>query len=509
MAEIFDWLEPVPFWEPGGTEAGKALIRPALLEFASDTFMDDFLEAANTGRDADWRRLKQRVIPYRAASDAPEDETDAVNPLLTNVADPLKPLKLFHPAHQRFYLLCASLCCRQPGFPDRDVRKAERESVFYVLRKVDKAGVEYGWLVDGMAKSWQAVPGRGKSVLEKEERLPMFATGCQRQLQYGYVAVASRDTYKGTVPAVDSNPTEARLQRLAQFDENITRPFQQLLSPSLAVLPNLLPTGVREELSFNLLSDLADFIESYLPSLADAIRHSRALSATDPNIPLLQYLATNHLFDHGVASTWRDALRKVLRREAGLVFRIEIGDATPKTLRDQVAAVLPTPAATELKGTKQTKLPKLTADDSDLFQIRCVYERPCDAPFPPRRVVSQPTLPFKMASFFDSDAPARPIRIELPTDVGISAMRKFRKGVGFMMSNAMRNKASQATEGLLKDPPEPAAEGAWSLGMLCSFSIQIIFIVAFFLLLVFVIVFNLVFWWLPFFRICLPIPKKA
>src|SRR5206468_331491 len=110
---------------------------------------------------------------------------------------------------------------------------------------------------------------------------------------------------------------------------------------------------------------------------------------------------------------------------------------------------------------KPPRLPKLSADNSDEFKIRCVYERPCDAPFPPRLLVSQPTHSFSMATFFDGDAPARPIRIEMPVDVGIAAMRKFRKGVGFMASKAMRNKMSMATEDLLKDPPKPGDEGDW------------------------------------------------
>jgi hypothetical protein len=44
------------------------------------------------------------------------------------------------------------------------------------------------------------------------------------------------------------------------------------------------------------------------------------------------------------------------------------------------------------------------------------------------------------------------------------------------------------------------------IGWICSFSIPIITICAFILLFVIVIALNLVFFWLPFFRICLPVP---
>ena len=43
-------------------------------------------------------------------------------------------------------------------------------------------------------------------------------------------------------------------------------------------------------------------------------------------------------------------------------------------------------------------------------------------------------------------------------------------------------------------------------GMICSFSIPIITICALILLLVIVIALNLVVFWIPFFKICLPVP---
>ena len=44
------------------------------------------------------------------------------------------------------------------------------------------------------------------------------------------------------------------------------------------------------------------------------------------------------------------------------------------------------------------------------------------------------------------------------------------------------------------------------IGMICSFSIPIITICAFILLMIIVQLLNIIFWWLPFFKICLPVP---
>ena len=112
---------------------------------------------------------------------------------------------------------------------------------------------------------------------------------------------------------------------------------------------------------------------------------------------------------------------------------------------------------------------------------------------------------------FDTDAPARTIRIPLPADVSLSAMRKYKKGVSFMMSDAMRKKVEMLTgkeKSLVQDdPPSLNPEGGGLFAFICSFSIQIIFIVAFFLLIMFVVILDFVFWWMAFFKICFPVPK--
>jgi len=43
--------------------------------------------------------------------------------------------------------------------------------------------------------------------------------------------------------------------------------------------------------------------------------------------------------------------------------------------------------------------------------------------------------------------------------------------------------------------------------MVCSFSLPIITIVALILLIIFVKLLDIIFFWMPFFQICLPLPK--
>ena len=45
--------------------------------------------------------------------------------------------------------------------------------------------------------------------------------------------------------------------------------------------------------------------------------------------------------------------------------------------------------------------------------------------------------------------------------------------------------------------------------MICSFSIQIMWVLSFIVMFLFAISFNIMFWWLAFIKICFPIPVPA
>ena len=195
-----------------------------------------------------------------------------------------------------------------------------------------------------------------------------------------------------------------------------------------------------------------------------------------------------------------------LARIDGLSAQIEAavpGDAGP--LPDIQAAVAP------------------PQQDAAWFVIRCVYERPRCRP-DHRTDLSQPTVPFQMASFFDPDAPARPIRIPMPLDVSPAGLRKHKKNTTFMISDMLCGQLKRVRKMTLgdlvlsvlpwpfhKDLPDVGAGGACerngnSLGMFCSLSIPIVTLCAMILLIIMVTLFDMIFRWLPYLFVCLPIP---
>jgi hypothetical protein len=507
MDEPIDWLKPSPLWRlTEGDFRQSDFFRPAVVELRTDDFVEELF----------------------AAVGAPKP--DALEALLLRPVDGA-PLKLFQPVHGRYYMVCASLCCRIPGFPDRVVASGDGESTFFVLRRrLD--GQEYAWVGAEGARTWQSLDGQPRRALPGEDRLPMAQTtaGNARPVQFGYLPVSSTETYK--VPATQladasAPPLDLRIEELgSRFTEPLTGPPDPVTGipdPSTASI-QLAHDDVARTVSVYLLLDAWEYLLEYLPDVAAALRGDPGAVPADPKLAekqaLIDLLGTIAL---GGSLTLADALgavarqRDTLNQAGGVEGDSDLGDAgfdatynlkqhTPSVadllgLLDAVRAAL----SDELP---PVDLPKLPPRDDAEYIVRLVYERgQCD---PPRQFVSLPTPPLRLATFFDPDAPARTIRIPMPSDVSVAAMRRFKKGVSFMMSEAMQRKVEALRgkeRGLIADDSTTLDEGL-GVDFICSFSIQIIFIVAFFLLLMFVFILNIVFWWIFFFRICFPIPKS-
>jgi len=175
----------------------------------------------------------------------------------------------------------------------------------------------------------------------------------------------------------------------------------------------------------------------------------------------------------------------------------------------------PVPFAAELAHALAT-----TVGDPGWFALRCVHSKPDCGPLHPA-VLSVPSQRFQLASFFDPDAPARPIRIALPFDTTPAGMRKFNKNTAFILSDVLCGQVQRA-KGLgfidlvLSVLPWPFHKdlevgkmgpcGPPAFGMICSLSIPIITICALILLIIIVLLLDLIFKWIPWFIICFPVP---
>ena len=151
--------------------------------------------------------------------------------------------------------------------------------------------------------------------------------------------------------------------------------------------------------------------------------------------------------------------------------------------------------------------PKL--DESHTYVIRCVARRPHPAPppgCPPVVTWSAPTEPFRLAAFFDPAGTSnRRIHVRLPDFAAVAAQAAkgpLRGGVQFE-----RPANSQLPAGDLGKIPSPGSGlPGGATAEICVFAIELITIVASFVLALFmpIVIFAFQLWWLLMLKFCWP-----
>ncbi|MDV7392068.1 hypothetical protein RZS08_11960, partial [Arthrospira platensis SPKY1] len=118
------------------------------------------------------------------------------------------------------------------------------------------------------------------------------------------------------------------------------------------------------------------------------------------------------------------------------------------------------------------------------------------------------SIAFRVASPHDPDA-SRPSLVQMPSLADLK--RGVARGVSmltpadtFAMVNAIKLGKGASPDAVPEDKP---AAGGGGLQWICSFSLPVVTLVAMILLMIMVSVLNLLFFWLPWVRICLPFPK--
>lgn len=171
--------------------------------------------------------------------------------------EPLQ-LKLYQPAHQRYYLVAASLVCGQYGFPDHHIDLGRQEAAGYVIRRVvyahpskedetpydpdDPDWEEYAFVAAPDGFVWKAVPfGKRDALTEGEERTRLFnmnfneANGRRRRMLAGLIPVGKREAYLAAPKSEEdrssaqSEEQKERDPRRVLFEAQVTSPWGALV----------------------------------------------------------------------------------------------------------------------------------------------------------------------------------------------------------------------------------------------------------------------------------------
>ncbi|WP_437310846.1 hypothetical protein [Sorangium sp. So ce388] len=131
---------------------------------------------------------------------------------------------------------------------------------------------------------------------------------------------------------------------------------------------------------------------------------------------------------------------------------------------------------------------------------------------PPKIVWSRYSDPFKIAPWHEASG-LPPVQISLPAVTKLSA-RSLLPNVAFNVPKGIfdllqRNKPEDFLKGQAKgdDAGQAKGDGASGIDWICAFNIPIITLCAFIVLNIFLQLLNIVFWWLAFIKICIPVPK--
>lgn len=529
-------------------------------------------------------------------------------------------LKLYQPAHQRHYMVSASLVCRNPGLPDRRVDKGKQETVSFVIRRLlpTKDGTandrrEYALRPTANGYEWTRVLHEDRAsedvLVPGEELLPMFPMSYEgkehlRKVFAGTIPVGKQEIYdhSAKVSADGGNTgngsagsgTGKKTARQIRFRIDVTGPWNNLVESADTMHQmatntqfNEAPSGLdtpsdtdsiiqqqvkasREQIqtgSWYILLDFADYLAEYITNVWDAIESGDDSGLTTAEDLLYTTLgdieplsglntggrpmksnmlaALKDIVDYrtamdeekiasydsaDVVDSWPDFLFPLADpgQADGHALEKDGQPFSPDTLLTLITNALPEesdkpdpqiPLAAKLSGQEAPET------GQGLYRIRCVFQRPECEPWQ-ETVVSAPTESFRLAGFFDPEAPARPIQVTLPADPSPSGLRKYAKNTAFRMSSEMCNKLGIVKKVTLGDlvrsvlpwpfhkdlplggSPGDCQDGSGNpIGVVCSLSIPIVTICAMFLLFIIAFVLDIVFRWIPWLFVCFPIPN--
>lgn len=551
------WLTASPLWDDFLPHPdAKEFRQPVLLRFASDKFMDELqgILAKNPTQIRDriaqpetWRAPLVGVAPDWISSRG--NQAKALQASSGNGEAP-PPFKLFQPVHGNFYIVAGSLTCRLPGLPDHRVKPAQGEHVSLVLRRLvpkdsftnadcnvyDPAKcAEYAWIGQGPKGVWG--PASSDRIADGEERLPSFEMPFPfkdrtRRIFAAVVPVGRRQAYVAGRQKSDSGTNNSQSPddaRKIEWQRQVLDPWGDLFEwyannsgPSnTQKFLNAVQNGVTQSSAFIFL-DFAKFLSTYLPNLWAAVQ-TPSLAANLPSAAKTVYASLQTAESSGSRLTLLQSLNNAKTHEAGLEsgqyiptsadfaslsdnnFGTLIDKADPQSSRlidVQIKAALDEagPPVTPVIRVPAMK-PQAPVGDN-YYILRFAYEQPqCGAKAP---VISDPTQPFQLASYFDPDAPGRPLQVALPLDTSPAALSKYDKNVAFMISDQLAKQMGRVKG--LKQLMDGDTGPEVGIGMICSFSIPIITICALIVLMIFLILLNIIFFWLPFFKICFPVP---
>ncbi|MEL7371019.1 MAG: hypothetical protein AAFN74_19015 [Myxococcota bacterium] len=475
---------------------------PMLLERFDSRFMHNIRD--DLASRARWPELKKSIV--RARNDG--------------------TLKLYQPIHRAHTVALVEAFCRIPGQPRVD--RAKIESAGIVLRRVAEGGRRQRWVThaDG-ERQWELLtqltqdedpdPARrrkpsqglpeldrrlhalkGKSAAAAESFDDMYPMGAnvedetERTLLVGLVSTATQEASAST-----PSPSFS-----AQDIQDDGFPTYLQANPPEIMIPSAGDALRREDVASR--TDVQTYA-SFLNKLVIAYDYKGTGPAARALRERLASLEVTFADDHVeslVTHLDRAADILVFGRPGTVTMPVAwpaISSTKEAELVDAVGRTL------EARHTQLSKEQDRFGDDDARYVVRAFMRIDVDPKCPPVLVWSKESSPFRIAPWHEtSPAPATVVPLPDPTQDPSAFTPNVVFDVPAGIADLLKaNAPDKFIEGDLKSGP------GFGIGWLCALNLPIITLCAFIVLFIFLSLFNLFFWWLPFVRICLPIPKRG
>jgi hypothetical protein len=455
-------------------------------------------------------------------------------------------LTLSLPVHRKFQLAVFEAVCRQPGMPRLDPSKIASNGL--VIRRYRGDGKWAGWMRQGKRVSgWLPIAladadpdpvyrnaahpaNRGARAaiarikppsLLAEETIPLHlppphvCAALKRTVLFAVIPVASEDRSDAPPPAIDyaalpprqhADMVEHLSKYLGQMPRLTLPKAGQPLSRDWNVLgaPNGDPEWPR-------LNPLGIFLQQMLVEL-DAEGPGPAPRAL---MTLLRQISLpTHRDGQGQVAASIDAARFVLEaapilvggeaNSSGFAMPLEWPRVDAAMGARLMRAALDCLSARHAQlATSPGKYDTGHGQLTDHYAVRGFIRVAGHGDCPDKLVWSPASERFRIAAWWDGDGPGT--KITLPD---MSQLKKVKPNVSFEMPPAIANLLKRDMKKLSDGEGTEDDTKGLEFGWLCSFSIPIITLCAFIVLNIFLSLFDLIFRWMLFIKICIPIPRK-
>jgi hypothetical protein len=139
------------------------------------------------------------------------------------------------------------------------------------------------------------------------------------------------------------------------------------------------------------------------------------------------------------------------------------------------------------------------------YVVRAFVRLKPDGVCPARTEWSAYSEPFVIAPWYEGTG-AAPVQVPLPDVTDRNLLKSLKPNVAFVVPPPLQNLLSGNPKDMLEGK---GSTGGLTLGWICGFNIPTITICAFIVLNIFLSLFDLIFRWLFFIKICIPFPKRS